>query len=251
MSSTATPHSETPATSPPPSTPELGGASLPASSPNGAAPSQHPSSLPSVSSVDPAAFSRVDAANCTPDIDRVIEYLMKHESWGPVWEHLVATYVEIERFAQFQTSGSLLSPTEGRPSEVAAWMKRARKLVDFNIDDVDQFGENWLCWWRNNQSDDWSALNVTGPNGIRLFLLTLAWWGSTLDEADDDERVIVFVDALEEVRVVFDHVLLATSQESEAVEVDEPEVPASQSRKRRRGTVSSSSVKKAKKGGKK
>ncbi len=194
---------------------------------------------------------------------------MKHDAWGPTWEHCVATFVEIERFAQFQARGSLPSPTEGRPLEVAAWMKRARKLGDFKIGDVDQFADAWLGWWRNNQPDDWSALNVTGPNGIRLFLLTLAWWGSALDEADDDEGGILFADMLEDVGVAFNQVLLAASQESEAMEVDEVEVPPTPSRyvvlycaplgyaththcrKRRRGTVSSSSVKKTKKGGKK
>ncbi|RDX42696.1 hypothetical protein OH76DRAFT_1488412 [Lentinus brumalis] len=233
------------ATSPPPSPP---------SSPNpvtSGLPISHNPALDSAASSQQDAFSRLDAANCTPDINRVVEYLMKHDTWGPVWEHCVATYVEIERYAQFEACGSLQNPTGGRPSEVSAWMKRARKLVDFQIKSVGDFADAWFGWWRNNQSDDWSALNVTGPNGIRLFLLTLAWWGSALED-NDEVQGARWADALSEVRVAFDHVLVAAAEEeSEAGEAAEAEVPPPESKKRRRGTITTPSVvKKHKRGSK-
>ncbi|TFK81054.1 hypothetical protein K466DRAFT_604816 [Polyporus arcularius HHB13444] len=249
-SSHAGARSEAHATSPPP-TSEHPGSSDRGSSPDIANSSLVPRPRESDTSAQPTAFSRVDAANCPPDFGRVVDYLMKHDTWGPIWEHCVATYVEIERYAAFEPCGSLLKPTDGRPSEVAAWMKRARKLVDFHISNVDEFADAWLYWWRINQPEDLSALNVTGANGIRLFLLTLAWWGSALGDGVNDARGARFADALLEVRSAFDHVLVAASQESEDMEVDKPEVALTQSRKRRRGTVSSSSVKKPKKGGKK
>ncbi|TFK77649.1 hypothetical protein K466DRAFT_441878, partial [Polyporus arcularius HHB13444] len=96
-------------------------------------------------------------------------------------------WVEIERFAQFTAHGTLQNPTEGRPLEVAAWMKRARKLTDYPIKNVDKFADAWLLWWKSNKplsqavddlpaNLDWAVLNVTGPNGLLLFMLSLAWW---------------------------------------------------------------------------
>ncbi len=149
---------------------------------------------------------------------------MGHKTWGALWEHCVATFVEIERFAQFQPRGTLQKPTDGRPSEVAAWMKRARKLADYPIENVDSFGDAWLSWWRNNQPDsdlneatsstvDWTVLYVTGPNGIRLFLLTLAWWRSVL--GDKEEGRAQWLDALSQVQVALDFVLIAAAVEEE------------------------------------
>ncbi len=145
---------------------------------------------------------------------------MKGHDWGAVWDHCIATFVEIERFAQFKSRGTLINPTHGRPSEVAAWMKRARKLVDYPIEDVDKFADSWLGWWKSNKpptiSDelpanfDWAVLNVTGSNGLLLFMLSLAWWGSVVGDGQGNRGKWLL--AVGDVRVVFDRVLVAAAK---------------------------------------
>ncbi len=170
-------------------------------------------------SAGPAPFSKINAKNCPPHIIAIITYLKSHE-WGPVWDHCIATYVEIERFAQFQTRGAFLNPTIGRPPEVAAWMKRARKLVDFPIQDVDEFADAWLKWWKSNKpatiegdvppNFDWAVLNVTGSNGLLLFIFTLSWWGSAVDDKQGQRGKWLL--AVNDVRLVFDRVLVGVAK---------------------------------------
>ncbi|TFK80860.1 hypothetical protein K466DRAFT_461018, partial [Polyporus arcularius HHB13444] len=149
----------------------------------------------------------------------IVDYLRGHD-WGPVWDHCIATYVEIERFAQFKNRGTLLNPTVGRPLEVAAWMKRARKLIDFQIEDVDVFAAAWFKWWNSNKpasidgdvpaNFDWAVLNVTGTNGILLFMLTLAWWGSVASGNQGHRGKWLL--AVGDVRLVFDRILVAAAK---------------------------------------
>ncbi|RPD67895.1 hypothetical protein L226DRAFT_527577 [Lentinus tigrinus ALCF2SS1-7] len=168
------------------------------------------------------AFSKIDSTNCPPNVVAIIDYLSSHQ-WGAVWTHCIATFVEIERFAQFKSRGTLLNSTDGRPPEVADWMKRHRKLVDVTIRDVDKFAEGWARWWKGNKpvpssedddevpaNLDWSVLYVSGPNGLLLFILTLAWWGTAV--AEDDTRHGKWLVAMSDVRLVFDRVLLAASR---------------------------------------
>ncbi|TFK81022.1 hypothetical protein K466DRAFT_569297 [Polyporus arcularius HHB13444] len=207
-------------------------------------------------SAGPAPFSKINEKNCPSNIVDIIHYLKGHE-WGPVWDHCVATWVEIERFAQFEAHGTLQNPTDGRPLEVPAWMKRARKLVDFPINNVDKFADGWLKWWNSNRPSsegfddvpanlDWAVLNVTGPNGLRLFMLTLAWWGAVVE--DDQGSRGKWLLAVGDVRVVFDRVLLAAAKRYNSGEVDvdldvDDCMQEPVSRKRQRGNASATPVK--------
>ncbi|RDX39725.1 hypothetical protein OH76DRAFT_1490873 [Lentinus brumalis] len=179
-------------------------------------------------SVGPAPISKINDKNCPSAIADTIQYLRGHE-WGPVWDHCIATWVEIERFAQFKAHGTLQNPTVGRPLEVAAWMKRARKLVDYPIKDVVTFADGWLKWWTSNKpvSDgtidvpanlNWAVLNVSGSNGVLLFMLLLAWWGAALE--DDQENRGKWLLAVSDVRVALDRVLLAAARGYNRVDVD-------------------------------
>ncbi|RDX39964.1 hypothetical protein OH76DRAFT_1423985 [Lentinus brumalis] len=177
----------------------------------------------------PAPFSKINDQNCPSNIVDIIQYLKAHQ-WGPIWDHCIATWVEIERFAQFKTRGALQNPTEGRPLEVAAWMKRARKLVDFPIKDVDKFAAAWLTWWKSNKpvaqdtdnvraNWDWGVLNVSGPNGILLFMLSLAWWGAVVEHTQGYQGKWLL--AVSDVRLVLDRVLLAAAKGYRDEDADE------------------------------
>lgn len=177
----------------------------------------------------PAPFSKINDKNCPSNIVDIIEYLKRHE-WGVVWDHCIATWVEIERYAQFKTRGTLQNPTDSRPPEVAAWMKRARKLVDYPINDVDKFADAWLSWWKSNKpvsgdvddlpaNMDWAVLNVSGPNGLLLFMLTLAWWGAVVEDGQSHRGKWLL--AITDVRLVLDRVLLAAAKGYNADDADE------------------------------
>ncbi|OJT11518.1 hypothetical protein TRAPUB_11936 [Trametes pubescens] len=178
------------------------------------APSPAASSAPCL-----ARPSAIDASDCPEDMQRLVRYLRGDGGWGLCWHDLVATYVAIERRRAFKAQGRLPKATESRPSEVAVWMKHARPLVDFQIANVGTFAGQWLLWWQANQPAtrrkglsrnvvgiDWSQLAVTGPSGLLLFLITSAWWGAAVQEADTYHQQ-AWLDAVEDMAFVFKHVL--------------------------------------------
>lgn len=105
-------------------------------------------------------------------------------------------------------------------------MKHARPLQDYCIDDVQAFSVSWWAWWRDNQprrrpvnaqgshteetSDkvDWNELYVTGPTGLVLVLMTLAWWGVAIYDRDEALQQD-WLDAVEDVAFVLERVLEA------------------------------------------
>ena len=132
----------------------------------------------------------------------------------------MATYVAIERCANFEEKGRLPRATEGRPPEVAAWMKKGRELIDFEINDVRSYGRMWWRWWQVNQpderpsgrSEDWLPLALTGSSGLVLFLLSSAWWGAAVIDADPAEQQL-WLDAIDDMLVVFKAVLQCVQQQ--------------------------------------
>lgn len=185
------------------------------------------------SSTTPAIDGGVDLSplhggfdDCPDNVRLIVQYLLGEGGWGSRWHALVKLYVDIERRAGFQPRGRLPKSTEHRPQEVAAWMKHHRPLTDVDIDDVDVFASGWWAWWYNNQPADrpmggagwytptngstasWMQLCVTGPNGLVLFLLTAAWWGAAVEDADAEAQQD-WLDALEDMLYVFAQVWVA------------------------------------------
>ncbi|CDO74328.1 hypothetical protein BN946_scf184348.g3 [Trametes cinnabarina] len=166
----------------------------------------------------------VELNGCPATLREQVNFLLSDGGWGPRWQTFIATYVEIERSSDFTPRGRLLRPTDGRPAEVAAWMKYHRPLEDFLIGDISKFGASWWEWWYNNQpasrptdrhgwyamaevfSAGWSELYVTGPNGLILFLLSAAWLGAAVQEADFVAQQD-WLDAVEDMVFAFGQVL--------------------------------------------
>ncbi len=163
----------------------------------------------------------VSTDDCPEDTAKMVKYLLGKGSWGSRWQGLVAAYLDIERHNGFKSEGRLPNPTHHRPSEIPKWMKYARPLADFDIEDVDRFTDQWWQWWRanqpshrrdhrltasNNVDEEWSQLAVTGPSGLVLFLVSSAWWGAAVGEASIEHQQS-WLDAIEDMLFAFQSVL--------------------------------------------
>ncbi|KAI9068202.1 hypothetical protein FKP32DRAFT_1672416 [Trametes sanguinea] len=201
--------------------------------------------------------------DCSEDLKKIAGYLIGDGGWGPRWMQLVSAYVDIERQASFKPSGRLPKATEGRPPEVADWMKHARPLVDYQVNDIHAFGDQWWRWWRANQpagrkterhnlpshrndagEPSWRQLAVTGPSGLVLFLLTAAWWGAAVISAEIEHQQ-AWLDAVEEMNHVFECIKQAVTA-SDTPGLSEV-TPAASGRKRAGQNLDSSKVKRPRK----
>ncbi|KAI9068913.1 hypothetical protein FKP32DRAFT_1671815 [Trametes sanguinea] len=201
--------------------------------------------------------------DCSEELKNVVAYLLGDGGWGSRWQELIAAYVDIERCASFKPSGRLPKATEGRPLEVADWMKHARPLIDYHIKDIKAFATSWQRWWRANQPDcrstclhhpalchgltdaaSWRELGVTGPSGLVLFLLSAAWWGAAVTASDVGCQQ-AWLDAVEDMYHVFQHVRHAMVVSGTANHSD---VAVSASKRRASQDLRSSKAKKARRG---
>ncbi|EEB91584.1 hypothetical protein MPER_10035, partial [Moniliophthora perniciosa FA553] len=102
---------------------------------------------------------------------------------------MVKLWLDIDAAANFADAGQLTA--NGRPSVIHQWIKRARKSTYFpDIPDLTDYQRKFVSWfeacspsWRKcsgvmlrKQSNDWSSLHVTGPNGIASIVAALAFW---------------------------------------------------------------------------
>lgn len=83
-------------------------------------------------------------------------------------------------------------PTNGRPEEVAEWLRFGRKLgKNPAITDEEAYAQRWCVWWASLQPDwrcdatgkcvragegPWGILDHPGKNGMFIALLSLMWW---------------------------------------------------------------------------
>ncbi|KAL6298296.1 hypothetical protein BKA93DRAFT_703316, partial [Sparassis latifolia] len=112
--------------------------------------------------------------------------------WGSEWSRMLTSLVLLEKEAP--ATVKRLGGNKMRPAKVASWMKIARPARDMEIDDPIAFARGWWGWWTSLQpstwavgddgkpQQDWSAvvwdsLCITGPNGLLLVVVCLAWWG--------------------------------------------------------------------------
>lgn len=119
-----------------------------------------------------------------------------------------------------------------RPEKLNAWVKASRpyaKAPDVT-DCVEEFGSEWLIWWRCLQPDwrvedndppniigltddmpakyegrDWTTLSKPGPNGIFLVLLGLSWWGQGLQTCEDAHQIGRWHAGVSDMYWIFEH----------------------------------------------
>ncbi|PBK66558.1 hypothetical protein ARMSODRAFT_890310 [Armillaria solidipes] len=123
-------------------------------------------------------------------------------------------------------------PSEGRPPEVASWIKFYRRIhPDITPGELQRFADEWWSWWKGMQpawqsvddvvsplgdeyrvrlGGDWEVLLKRGKNGHVSPLAGLAWWGDLV--GDDVELKREWALALEKCHHALLNLLACTSE---------------------------------------
>ncbi|KAL6298089.1 hypothetical protein BKA93DRAFT_831002 [Sparassis latifolia] len=152
-----------------------------------------PSSTSTARDSDLVATIPVLDLTCFSDHEKKLyENLIRERGWGSEWSRMLTSLVLLEKEAP--ATVKRLGGNKARLAEVASWMKIARLARDMEIDDSVAFAKGWWGWWTSLQpstravGDDgklqqdrsavvWDSLCITGPNGLLLVVVCLAWWG--------------------------------------------------------------------------
>ncbi|EDR02100.1 uncharacterized protein LACBIDRAFT_332637 [Laccaria bicolor S238N-H82] len=139
----------------------------------------------------------------------------------------VNSYVQLESHTSFQAGSRSegFKPTN-RPSEVAWWVARGRK-VQPKVVDTRAFEQQWWKWWKGLQpiwrevvgvdgalnashrlasggDGGWTVVNKHGRNAFLTVMATLVWWAEGLKDCARDPG---WVAAVEEVVWVLDQMV--------------------------------------------
>lgn len=114
------------------------------------------------------------------------------------YKSLLAVLTQFEAKHDFLKIQSKKPPTSHRPTEVALWIKNARKCASAVPEDhIDGIQSEFWQWWKSAQplwrrtseidmpladehrgcTGDWSTLNISGQNGVVSFVACLGFWG--------------------------------------------------------------------------
>lgn len=112
--------------------------------------------------------------------------------WGSAWAGCVTSFVALERLHSFDLKEYRL-PASLRPIEFKQWITAKRASDWVPSVGAATFGASWLAWWADIQPPGrveegkstlstaadgllWQKLAKTGPSGVFLVLVGLAWW---------------------------------------------------------------------------
>ncbi|KAJ7823923.1 hypothetical protein B0H13DRAFT_1591667 [Mycena leptocephala] len=133
--------------------------------------------------------------------------MLERDELGSAWTELVGEWYRREEGKGFVSPVRVkgLSARQ-RPSQVGAWVQRARNGTP-EIKDVEVFAKEWARWWEDinpawrklslpmeKKDGDWAFMDVPGPNGFLNVLVCLLWWRQKLEEESQGWR-----DAVEDV----------------------------------------------------
>ncbi|KAL6302864.1 hypothetical protein BKA93DRAFT_751001 [Sparassis latifolia] len=162
-------------------------------------------SVPKSSDTAPTSPGSATAANgvpAAPDLlhlplkKKIYQHLVQERPWGDVWSQLLLDFVRLESLVP-GVAERLGGNNKSCPTTVADWMKVAQPTRDMGIGDSRTFAMMWWAWWtslqlsarpvgkdgrpqKNESVTIWDDLCITGPNGLLLVVLCLAWWGSAV-----------------------------------------------------------------------
>ncbi|KAF8171764.1 hypothetical protein K438DRAFT_1981917 [Mycena galopus ATCC 62051] len=165
------------------------------------------------------------------ELQKAIGGFGRLREWGgDDWIECVERLINFERKWGFPGKGLPAAPREdgGRPTEVATFMRGARKwgagmaLEGKSVgprDDEGSFAHGWWNWWRVLQperreidkelglsrpndirAEDWTELAKThGRNGLSLVVGCLLWWGDAAVETKDPALRLDWLTAVQDV----------------------------------------------------
>ncbi|KAJ7446034.1 hypothetical protein B0H11DRAFT_2249218 [Mycena galericulata] len=145
------------------------------------------------------AWRRPDMAKWSDELRRAHSAFALGEKWETDWADCVDKYLDFEAACGYQDEGPRIGG-EGRPDEVAEWIRGGRKWFSPpSIKNLGRLGEkgsyanNWWLWWRSIQPPErqWFGGMLTAPtemtfgkmttmygrNGFMQVMASLLWWG--------------------------------------------------------------------------
>ncbi|KAF4587975.1 hypothetical protein EYR38_009936 [Pleurotus pulmonarius] len=142
------------------------------------------------------------AGVATPEwVQSAVKYMLSL-GLGDEWSMLVNMWLSLEKKLEFGTvTGMVKNEVTNAvpPPKVADWMQRNRLYTKTagDIDDIDEFSNSAMEWWRQMQplwrqgdgvlplpiydppdNQTWDVLAQGGPTGLLLLVLVLGWWGA-------------------------------------------------------------------------
>jgi len=186
----------------------------------------HPPSSPRISQLTTASITKTDPS--WPEWFRDGYNLLTAKDLGTPFAKALNTYIQMESHTSFQAGSRSagFAPTN-RPTEVAWWVARGRKLQP-KIVDTRLFEQHWWKWWKGLQpvwrevaavdgalnsshrtrsegDGGWTTMKKHGRNAFLTVMATLVWWAEGLEDCGQD---LGWVAAVEEVAWVLDQVVL-------------------------------------------
>ncbi|SJL16804.1 uncharacterized protein ARMOST_20333 [Armillaria ostoyae] len=225
---------------------EFGGDSTNSNSPQGSplpsppgsppAPLQ-PTSLDRMTTTPPFLLTVVDLAllerECWDEWFEELKNYLEGYKLGERWNNVLGCWTVWEGRGGFKDLKGAKNrlPSNGRPAEVAAWIKFYRRIkLTIAPAEVRRFADKWWSWWKGMQLEwhnvgdvegplrdefrgelgrDWEVLAKRGQNRHVSPLASLAWWGDSV--GDDVEMQREWAWAVEECHHTLLNLLACTS----------------------------------------
>ena len=187
----------------------------------------HLPSSPRVSQLTTGSIIIIDSDPSWPEWFRDGYDLLTAKDLGNRFTTAINSYIQLESYTSFQAGSRSegFKPTN-RPSEVAWWVARGRK-VQPTVVNTHVFEQQWWKWWKGLQPNwrevvgvdgalnashrlasegdgGWTAVNKHGRNAFLTVMATLVWWAEGLKDCAQDAG---WVAAVEEVVWVLDQMV--------------------------------------------
>lgn len=189
----------------------------------------------------PAAITEAVVLDDVPQSARTAfaAVLNTADAWGSAWAACVAAFVALESLHGFDLKEYRL-PSVLRPIQYKQWITAKRASDWIPSVDTPTFSTSWLAWWAEIQPPGrieeggitlsttaegllWQKLAKTGPSGMFLVLVGLAWW-RRLGGAEDVE----WLNAVLDVEWAL-HQVLASSPPAKLIRKRKPDAPVGDS----------------------
>jgi len=153
------------------------------------------------------------AENC------VTLFSSKKDLLGDAWATGMSVWAEYEKIRGLQSKRKGFATTSGRPGLVRDWIQRARKPTWAPATSGTAIGESFWTWWHAIQPEwrrgkggngrdmvrdgnDWTAVDVNGPNGLSTVMAVLFFWGVDVRSRRDHKGIADWARGLGDVTFV-------------------------------------------------
>ncbi|KAK7444044.1 hypothetical protein VKT23_015441 [Stygiomarasmius scandens] len=149
---------------------------------------------------DPSGAEPRDSVAQEQNNPEAISSFQKGAAW-PFWSELIASYVALEEYFDFQEQNGKFSTRKENPA-IKIFQKGNGDCSDDEVKAARaKFPKAWQAWWRNVVPDEeangfYPLDSISGQGGLYKLVLGLFWWGKWMQEeeseaASDEEKDLV------------------------------------------------------------